>query len=111
MDPAPTHEPEGLLINEAQLLLAQKRTLLAEVRTGLAILAVPLSIISLLIVTSRLYHYQDNLWLLVPLIAVCTGMAILGGSLIIGSVIRLRRTAQELHAVVSQSPHLTVLEK
>ncbi|MCF8034499.1 MAG: hypothetical protein K9K66_13260 [Desulfarculaceae bacterium] len=107
--PAPP-EPEGILINEAQFLLAQKRTQLAAVRTGLAVLAVPMGIISLLIVTSRLYHFWDNLGYLVPLFVVCLGLIGLGVSLIIRSLTHLRRTEHSLRKVTSTSPHLWNLE-
>ena len=102
-------EPESLLINEAQFLLARKRTLLAEVRTGLAVLAVPLSIVSLLVVTSRLYHFYSNLLYLVPLFVVCLGLVCLGGCMILRAFRRLHRTDQGLRALVEQSSHLNRL--
>ncbi|MCB2227531.1 MAG: hypothetical protein KQH53_12710 [Desulfarculaceae bacterium] len=103
-------EPEGILINEAQFLLAQKRTLLAAVRTGLAVLAVPMGIISLLVVTSRLYHFWDNIGYLAPLIAVCLGLISLGLTLIIRNLAHLRRTERSLRAILERSPHLHHLE-
>jgi len=98
-------------INEAQFLLAQKRTQLAAVRTGLAVLAVPMSIISLLIVTSRLYHFWDNAWYILPLVAVCLGLIALGCYLIIKSLRHLHRTERGLRALVVGSPNLNNLER
>jgi uncharacterized membrane protein YidH (DUF202 family) len=102
-------DSESLLINEAQFLLARKRTLLAQVRTGLAVLAVPLSVVSLLIVTSRYYHFYDNIWYLIPLFVVCLSLVCLGGCMIIRAFYRLHRTDRGLRAVVEQSPHLNRL--
>lgn len=102
-------EPESLLINEAQFLLADKRTQLAAVRTGLALLAVPMSIISVLVVTSRFYHFRDNFWYILPLLLVCLGLLSLGGYLIGRGVIRLHRIEAGLRRIVALSPHLNQL--
>jgi len=109
--PGAPPEPESLLINEAQFLLADKRTQLATVRTGLALLAVPMSIISLLVVTSRLYHFWDNFSYLLPLLALCLGLLILGGHLIWRGAIRLHHIESGLRRVIAISPHLNRLVK
>lgn len=99
-------EPESLLINEAQFLLADKRTQLATVRTGLALLAVPMSIVSLLVVTSRLYHFWENFLYLLPLLFICLGLLILGIHLVLRGTLRLHRIESILRRVVARSPHL-----
>ncbi len=102
---------EGIQISEAQFLLAQKRTQLAAVRTALAVLAVPMSIISLLIVTSRLYHFWDNVWYILPLVAVCLALIALGCYLIIKSLKHLHRTERGLRTLVDSNPNLYNLER
>ena len=99
-------EAESLLINEAQFLLADKRTQLAAVRTGLALLAVPMSILSVLVVTSRMYHFWDNYWYLVPLLLLCFGLLGLGCYLVWRGVIKLHRIEKALREIVAHSPHL-----
>jgi uncharacterized membrane protein YkgB len=50
-------EPENIIINEVQLILAEKRTSLAVLRTGIAVLVLPLSAVSFLIVTSKYFSF------------------------------------------------------
>lgn len=102
----PKREPETLLINEAQFLLADKRTQLAAVRTGLALLAVPMSIISVLVVTSRLYHFWDNYWYILPLLLLCLGLLGLGCYLIGRGVLKLHHIEAALRRTIATSPHL-----
>ncbi len=102
-------EPETLLINEAQFLLADKRTQLATVRTGLALLAVPMSILSVLVVTSRFYHFWGNLSYLLPLFAMCLGLLALGVYLIWRGAIRLLRIERGLRRLIARTPHLNQL--
>jgi len=109
MDQGIDQEPESLLINEAQFLLADKRTQLATVRTGLALLAVPMSIISVLVVTSRLYHFWDNFWYLLPLLALCICLLILGVHLVLRGAVRLHRLENTLRHIITRSPHLNHL--
>lgn len=101
-----TPEPESLLINEAQFLLADKRTQLATVRTGLALLAVPMSILSVLVVTSRFYRFWGNLSYLLPLFAMCLGLLALGVYLIWRGIIKLHRIEAGLRRIIALSPHL-----
>ena len=81
--------PENIVINEAQLILAEKRTSLAVLRTGIAVLVLPLSVSSLLIVTSKYYDIIHVMHLFLPLMILCTILAILGGYLIIRSIVRI----------------------
>jgi uncharacterized membrane protein YkgB len=83
-------EPQAIVINEVQLILAEKRTSLAALRTGIAVFALPLSVLSLLIATSRYYDFVQVMPLLVPLLAVSAGLACLGGYLVIRSILRIR---------------------
>lgn len=87
--------PDGVLINEIQLLLAEKRTYLAFLRTGIAILALPLSLVSFLIATSQ--HYRViHVWpLLVPLLGACVALAVFGIMMIRSAVQKIRH-AEEL---------------
>lgn len=83
-------DPEGLIINEVQLILAEKRTSLAAMRTGIAVFALPLSVLSVLIATSKYYDVIQVWHLLVPLLFLCVAMIVLGSYLIIRSIARIR---------------------
>jgi uncharacterized membrane protein YidH (DUF202 family) len=87
---------DPLIINEAQLLLAEKRTHLASLRTGIAVVALPMAFISFLIASSQLYNVKTVLWLLVPLLVVCTGLGLLGVYMVVKSVIKLRHAERML---------------
>ena len=89
-EPNHTANPESVIFNEVQLLLAEKRTALAALRTGIAVFALPLSVFSFLIVTSRNYDVIHVLHLFVPLVAMNLFLVVLGGYLIFRSIIRLR---------------------
>lgn len=89
----PMTDSDPIVFNEAQLILAEKRTHLAMLRTGIAIMALPMSIVSFLIVTSRYYSFQGNLFLMVPLLIVCTGLGILGGYMTVRSLLNIRNDA------------------
>jgi uncharacterized membrane protein YidH (DUF202 family) len=84
-------ESDGILINEAQLVLAEKRTWLATLRTGIAVFALPLSVLSLLIATSKYYDVMQVLNWLIPLLAICGTLAVLGSYLIVQSIVHLHR--------------------
>ncbi|MEJ5364040.1 MAG: DUF202 domain-containing protein [Desulfosoma sp.] len=92
--PAPP-VPDGVLINEIQLLLAEKRTYLAFLRTGIAILALPLSLISFLIATSQHYRVIQVWPLLAPLLGACVALAVFG-ILMIRSAVQKIRHAENL---------------
>jgi membrane protein YdbS with pleckstrin-like domain len=87
----PKTEPEALLINEVQLLLAEKRTSLSVMRTGITVLVLPLSVLSVLIATSRYYEVLTVIHLIVPLFTLCTGLVVLGIYLIHRSMRRIWR--------------------
>lgn len=76
-------EPDALLINEAQLILAEKRTSLAAMRTGIAVFALPLSVMGLLIATSRYYDVLHVLPLILPLGILLLALTVLGAYLIV----------------------------
>ena len=84
-----SHEPGNIIINEAQLILAEKRTSLAVLRTGIAVLVLPLSVASFLIVTSKYYDIIHVVHLFLPLMVLCTILAVLGGYLIVRSIVRI----------------------
>ncbi len=100
-----------LIFNEAQFLLAEKRTQLATLRTGLAVLAVPLSLETFLIVTSRYYHADQNVWILVLVHAVCLLLLGLGAYLIGRGLKRLRRCGSALTQLRRKNVILTELEQ
>ena len=74
-----SHESGNIIINEAQLILAEKRNSLAVLRTGIAVPVLPLSVVSFLIVTSKYYNLIHVVHLFLPLMILCTILAILGG--------------------------------
>ena len=90
---------ETIHINEVQLLLAEKRTSLAAMRTGIAVIALPLTVVSVLIATSKYYDIVHVRHLLVPLLALCGVLVLLGAYLIIRSIIRLHRHDQHISEI------------
>ena len=82
--------PEGIIINEVQLLLAEKRTSLSTMRTGITVFVLPLSVLSVLIATSKYYDYLQVMHLIIPLLAICVALVLLGSYLIIRAMIRMR---------------------
>ncbi len=83
--------PDAIIINEAQLILAEKRTSLAAMRTGIALFILPLSVFSLLIATSRFYNVLHVLYLFIPVAAISLALVLLGSYLIIRAFIRIHR--------------------
>lgn len=98
----------GLVFDQIQLVLAEKRTALSTMRTGIAVFALPISAFSVLIVTSKYYEASHVLHWLLPLVAVNSGLIVLGCYLITLAVFRIRRydgRIQELkrkHAELAQ---------
>lgn len=97
---------EVLAISDAQLLLAEKRTVLAEMRIGISVLIIPLTIVSFLIATSKYYHPTDFLEILVILGIIILSLIILGGYLIIHSLLRLRHYEQLLQKIKFQDKEI-----
>lgn len=99
---------DQLIINEAQLVLADKRTSLSSLRTGLAVLALPITVTSFLIAASRLYIWSEVSAYLVPLVAICLILAVLGAYLIARAMIKIHRADRLLanlkaqHSVLNQ---------
>jgi len=96
------NDHESLIINEVQLLLAEKRTSLAAIRTGIAVLILPLSVMSLLIATSRYYDIVRVMPLIVPVIALCSALTLLGSYLIVRATVRLRHHDQHILSLKRQ---------
>ncbi|MBU2487835.1 MAG: hypothetical protein KKA60_00430 [Proteobacteria bacterium] len=84
-----TPQSQAVIINKVQLLLAEKRTSLSTMRTALAVLALPLAMVTLLIATSRYYDILGIMYLLLPVLAVCAGLLILGLHLAVRSLVHL----------------------
>lgn len=82
--------PEGMIINEVQLLLAEKRTSLSTLRTGITVFVLPLSVLSVLIATSKYYDVLQVMHLIIPLLVICVALVFLGSYLIIRAMIRMR---------------------
>lgn len=81
--------PEGIVINEVQLILAEKRTSLSTMRTGITVFVLPLSVLSVLIATSKYYDVFQVMHLIVPLLIICAGLVVLGSYLIIRAIFRI----------------------
>ena len=90
MEPSELQQPDNATFGEIQVILSEKRTALASLRTGIAVFALPLSVLSVLIATSRYYSMENVMPLLVPLLALCLGLAVLGAWLIYHSIRRIR---------------------
>ena len=90
MEPSELQQPDNATFGEIQVILSEKRTALASLRTGIAVFALPLSVLSVLIATSRYYSMGNVMPLLVPLLALCLGLAVLGAWLIYHSIRRIR---------------------
>jgi len=99
---------ETIIIGEVQLLLAEKRTSLAALRTGIAVFALPITVMSVLIATSKYYDMVQVLHLLVPLLILCTALALLGSYLIVRSIIRLHH--QDRHIAEIKLKQGTIAE-
>jgi uncharacterized membrane protein YidH (DUF202 family) len=93
----PSSESDRLIINEAQLILAEKRTSLAAMRTGIAVFALPLSVLGLLIATSRYYDVLHVLPLILPMGVILLALIVLGGYLIIRSLLNIHRYDRLMH--------------
>ena len=86
-----SHQNRPDVISEVQLILAEKRTSLASLRTGIAVFALPLSVLGLLVATSKYYEPMQALQFLVPLLGLCSLLALLGAFLIIQSLRHIGR--------------------
>ena len=77
-------------------------------RTGIAVLALPLSVLSVLIATSKYYDVFHVMHLLLPLMIVNVLLLILGGYLILRSIVRMRRydhlirTLKQKHSILKE---------
>lgn len=76
-------------VNKIQLLLSEKRTALSVLRTGIAVFALPLSVFSILIATSSYYNITRVLHLIIPVLAINTGLVGLAVYLIVRSIKKL----------------------
>jgi len=90
---------ENVVIGEVQLVLAEKRTSLAKMRTGIAVFALPLTVLSVLVATSKYYDIFHVMSLLLPLLALCAALVILGSFLVIHALVKLRRYDRMILAI------------
>lgn len=58
---------------------------------GIAVFALPLSVFSVLIVTSKYYDALNVLHFLIPIIAICTALLVLGAYLVIKGIVKNHR--------------------
>lgn len=79
-----------LRIQEVQLLLSEKRTSLSTLRTGITLLALPLSVVSFLVATSQLWSIFDVLYLMAPLLALCTTLVGIGSYLVMRALLNVQ---------------------
>lgn len=105
-DPDVPETQLALLINEVQLLLAEKRTALSVLRTGIAIFVLPLSVFSVLVATSRYYRVGSVIHWLIPILAICFGLILLAGYLIVRSLKRIHGLDQLIGHLKQRSPNL-----
>jgi uncharacterized membrane protein YidH (DUF202 family) len=98
--------PDSVIMNEIQLILAEKRTSLAAMRTGIAVFALPLSVFSVLIATSKYYDMIEVIHWLVPLLALCGVMVVLGSYLIIRSIVRIHRHDRLIFRLKQKHSHI-----
>ena len=103
-----TSEPEAIIINEVQLLLAEKRTSLAVMRTGITVFVLPLSVLSVLVATSKYYDLSRVMHFLLPLLVLCLALIILGSYLIIRAVIRIHN--HDRHILTIKHKHGRIAE-
>ena len=103
-----TPEPDTIIINEVQLLLAEKRTSLAVMRTGITVFVLPLSVLSVLVATSKYYDLSLVMHFLLPLLSLCLALIILGSYLIIRAIIRLHN--QDRHILAIKHKHGRIAE-
>ncbi len=99
---------DAIAMNAVQLLLAEVRTALSVMRTGIAVFALPLSVLSVLVATSKYYDALDVLHFLIPLIALCGILVLLGGYLVIRSMLKIRRLDRLIHRIKLE--HSTIAE-
>ena len=100
------HPAESESISLIQLVLAEKRTTLAVMRTGIGVFTLPLSVITVLVATSRFYDFLDASHLLVPLLALCGGLVVLGVYLVHRSVGRIRKQDALINTIKQKSAEL-----
>ncbi len=99
---------DATAMNAVQLLLAEGRTALALMRTGIAVFALPLSVLSVLVATSKYYDALGVLHFLLPLVVLCSFLVLLGGYLIIHSLLKIRRLDRLIHRIKQE--HGTIAE-
>ena len=100
--------PSGtrLAVDKLELLLAEKQTALALARTSITVLALPVSILVALVATSSHYQFTAVLYLVLPLLGVCTALLGLGTHLLVRALRELRQLDQRIAAVKEKSPVL-----
>lgn len=94
---------DGIIINEAQLILAEKRTSFAALRTGIAVFALPLTITSLFIVTSKYYELTKVMAFIIPVAIICACLFLLGIYLVSISIVRLYNQERLLNKFKKQN--------
>lgn len=100
---------DAIAMNAMQLLLAEIRTALSLMRTGIAVFALPLTVLSVLVATSKYYDALAVLHFLLPLVALCGLLLLLGGYLIVHALLKIRHLDRLLHRIKREHSAIAAL--
>jgi uncharacterized membrane protein YidH (DUF202 family) len=99
-------EPDSIVINEVQLLLAEKRTSLSTMRTGITVFVLPLSVLGVLVTTSKHYDFHRVLPMIIPLLVICAGLVVIGSYLIFRAMTRLHHYDRQIRELKKDHPRI-----
>ena len=99
-------EPENIVINEVQLLLAEKRTSLSTMRTGITVFVLPMSVLGVLVTTSKYYDFPRVLHLIIPLLTICAGLVVLGTYLVFRAMKKLHHYDRQIQELKKDNPRI-----
>ena len=85
---------------------AEKRTHLAQLRTGIGILMIPMSLLTILIATSEYYVIDQVLSFITGLVFGIIVLSVVGGYLVVSSLIKLRRSDRLRHNSCDETENL-----
>ncbi|MBN2319821.1 MAG: hypothetical protein JXR49_12115 [Acidobacteria bacterium] len=99
-------DPDNIVINEVQLLLAEKRTSLSTMRTGITVFVLPLTVLGVLVTTSRYYDFQRVLPLIIPLLTICAGLVVIGTYLVFRAMKKLHHYDRQIQELKKDHPRI-----
>ncbi len=85
---------------------SEKRTHLAQLRAGIGILTIPMSLLTILIATSEFYMINQVLSFITGLVFGIIALAVIGGYLVVSSLIKLRRSDRLRHDACDETEEL-----